>query len=182
MSERVEFFVVGEPRPAGSKTTGVAHRRDPATGQQVPVTKPDGRLQTFTKDSSGAKGKTWRADVREAATEAMGGAPMLDGPLLVSVEFRMPRLKGHYGSGANAQTLKASAPYWHTVRPDADKLSRALLDALTSVVWKDDAQVAHKSVTKRYTWPGERVGAHVVVAPLPPNGAAQPQQQLEVGA
>ena len=44
----------------------------------------------------------------------------------------------------------ASAPPFPTVKPDADKLLRALLDALTSQAWRDDAQVINASAAKRY--------------------------------
>jgi crossover junction endodeoxyribonuclease RusA len=37
-----------------------------------------------------------------------------------------------------------------TVKPDSDKLVRALLDALTGIAYEDDAQVVDVIVTKRY--------------------------------
>ena len=45
---------------------------------------------------------------------------------------------------------------WPTVKPDIDKLVRAVLDALTSVVFTDDAQVVALRVDKDYgaTWTG----------------------------
>jgi Holliday junction resolvase RusA-like endonuclease len=43
-----------------------------------------------------------------------------------------------------------------TVKPDLDKLSRALLDALTGIVYLDDSQVVYLRVSKRYGVP-ERV-------------------------
>jgi crossover junction endodeoxyribonuclease RusA len=46
----------------------------------------------------------------------------------------------------------ASAPRreFPTVKPDSDKLVRALLDALTGIAYEDDAQVVDVIVTKRY--------------------------------
>jgi Holliday junction resolvase RusA-like endonuclease len=43
-----------------------------------------------------------------------------------------------------------------TVRPDADKLLRAILDALTGVGYADDSQVVQAAIMKAYG-PWERV-------------------------
>lgn len=48
------------------------------------------------------------------------------------------------------------------VRPDCDKLARALLDSLTGVAYFDDGQVVTLSVTKRY---GPATLARVRVGP-----------------
>jgi crossover junction endodeoxyribonuclease RusA len=37
-----------------------------------------------------------------------------------------------------------------TVKPDVDKLTRAVFDAISSVLYRDDAQVVHLQVRKRY--------------------------------
>lgn len=37
-----------------------------------------------------------------------------------------------------------------TVKPDIDKLARALLDAMTGIAFRDDAQVVSLEVAKRY--------------------------------
>lgn len=44
----------------------------------------------------------------------------------------------------------AKAREFPTVKPDSDKLVRALLDALTGIAYEDDAQVVDVIVTKRY--------------------------------
>lgn len=173
----IEFFVAGTPKPAGSKVTGVAHKRDPTTGQQVPVRGADGRLKTFTKDDTGEAGVNWRADVRAAAQTAMRGAYITTEPVMVTATFLMRRTKGHFGAAGN---VKATAPVWHTVRPDVDKLSRAVLDALKAIVWEDDSQVVCKIVTKRYANPEEREGARITVSTYIPADAATTRPQLEL--
>lgn len=50
----------------------------------------------------------------------------------------------------------------HTKQPDVDKLLRALMDALTGIVWVDDSQVSFVAVNKSYAWNG-KPGAFVVV-------------------
>ena len=70
--------------------------------------------------------------------------------MMVDITFHRARNKGHYGTGKNAHLVKDSAPAHPTVKPDVDKLSRSVLDALTGIVWVDDAQVVDKTVRKRY--------------------------------
>jgi crossover junction endodeoxyribonuclease RusA len=159
----VRFFVEGDPKTAGSKVSGVAYRKD-ATGARVPMRRADGRIVTFTKDSSGEPGVAWRTDIRAAARDAMLDDLPMTGPVAVSLTFRLKRPGSHYRSGAHAGTLKANAPLVPITRPDIDKLSRAVLDALKGITWGDDSQVVQKVATKRYANPGERVGVDVVVA------------------
>jgi hypothetical protein len=69
-----------------------------------------------------------------------------------------PARAPHYGTGGNANRLKETAPEWHDKRPDADKLARAVLDAITeSGTIRDDAQVVSLQVRKRYGQPGVRI-------------------------
>ena len=78
--------------------------------------------------------------------------PILVGPIHIDIIFRMPRPNSHYGTGRNAGKLKNNAPTYHDKTKDVDKLSRAVLDALTQAgVWKDDGQVAHLSAIKIYS-------------------------------
>lgn len=87
----------------------------------------------------------YRADIREEVGRKMPWVgPVADRPFIVRVEFHMPRPKGHYG----AKGLRATAPRWPTKRPDVDKLARAVLDALTGLVWADDSQVVRLMATK----------------------------------
>jgi Holliday junction resolvase RusA-like endonuclease len=86
----------------------------------------------------------------------MSGAELLHGPLHLSLVFCLARPKGHFGSGRNADVVKPSAPRYPTVKPDATKLTRAVEDAMTGIVWRDDAQVVDQYVTKVYDEP-ERV-------------------------
>ncbi|MFZ1730810.1 MAG: RusA family crossover junction endodeoxyribonuclease [Bacteroidota bacterium] len=60
--------------------------------------------------------------------------------------FLLPRPKSHFRSGRNAHLLRETAPRFPTSKPDADKLSRAVLEALTGVAYKDDAQVIDNDV------------------------------------
>lgn len=127
----IAFTVYGQAQPAGSKTAGVSK------GGKV-----------FVRDSA-KKGAPWRRHVAQAAGQAMNGTGLLDGPLELSVIFKVPRPKGHYG----VRGLRPSAPSHPTVRPDVTKLLRAVEDALTGIVWRDDAQVVAQHAYKEYGEP-----------------------------
>lgn len=160
----IEFFVRGRARTAGSKQSGVAHRRLP-DGSYEPVRGPSGRLKTFVKDSTGAGGKNWRTDVRAAASEAMGDRPPLDVPVALDISVYAERPKSHYGTGRNERVLKDSAPQWPTSLTvgDASKLARSIEDSILKLVFVDDKQVVDLRVRKRYADDGYNVGASIRV-------------------
>lgn len=118
------FFVRGLPAPQGSKRAYVRGGR------------------AMLVESSAAV-KPWRADVRAAALDTWTG-PVLTGPVALTLHFRFDRPKGHYGKHG----LLPSAPAYKVTAPDIDKLARATLDALTGIVFRDDAQVVELHVTK----------------------------------
>lgn len=148
MIETIKFTVHGNPQTAGSKRAFAFKRRDGSLGSQVTDDNP--------------KGKAWRSQVVDAARQVFGG-DLLRGPLGVSFTFFRPRPKGHFGTGRNADKLKASAPDHPTTKPDVLKLARCAEDALTGVVWADDAQIVDESLSKRY---GEPARMEVVVRVL----------------
>ena len=139
----LNFFVEGIPAPKGSKRH---------VGRGVLI-------------ESSARVKPWRSDVRIAAQEARGDrlpVPKPE-PIYLALGFWFPRPKSHYGTGRNASILKPSAPASMTVKPDIDKLERAILDALTGVLWEDDSQVVHLTATKGYAPPGELPGVTITL-------------------
>ena len=139
----VSFTVYGTAKPAGSKSIGHAK---------------NGRA--FVRDSSGTPGKDWRRNVAQAAGIAMRAAPLLDGPVELQVRFYVPRPKVHLSARGG---VKASAPGFPTARPDVTKLLRAVEDAITGIVWRDDAQVVVQHAEKRY---GEPARAVIAIAPV----------------
>lgn len=140
----IRFCVYGRPQPRGSK-------RGFVRGGRVVMT-----------DMNPHSGE-WMNLVRDQAVQAMGDLPLMEGPLKLGVTFYMPRPKGHYGSGRNANVIKPSAPMFPHVAPDTTKLLRAVEDALTGTVYRDDAQIVIQMALKRY---GERPRAEIVVGVL----------------
>lgn len=92
----------------------------------------------------------WRDTVAAAARANYRGDPTPD-PVRIILGFELARPRSHYGTGRNHGTLKASAPRWCVGRPDLDKLCRAVLDALSGVVWCDDSQVVDIDAAKSWT-------------------------------
>lgn len=87
--------------------------------------------------------KQWTTDARWQARAAK--VPMIYKPNGVFVKVRVDFVK--------PRTAKQDTP---TVRPDCDKLLRAILDMLTGVGYADDAQVVQAGIMKAYG-PSERV-------------------------
>lgn len=143
----IEFFVPGIPAPGGSKRfVGFGKR----TGRAILI------------DDAGERNKNWRTSVAQVGTSAING-DLLAGPLQVTMEFVMPRPKGHFTSKGQ---LRSAAPLSPTTKPDVLKLARSTEDALTSVIWNDDAQTVLLNLTKRFAAPGEGAGARIRVNTL----------------
>lgn len=132
----IAFTVYGEAKPAGSKRA-FTH---PHTGRPI------------LTDDSGKAGKDWRRAVADAAAEA---APpeLLRDALEVTFTFYRLRPKSHHRTGANAALLRDSAPAYPITRPDVLKLARAAEDAMSGVVYADDAQIVDEHLHKRYGHP-----------------------------
>lgn len=107
--------------------------------------------------------KAWRADAIQCIRQAMGSRKFM-GAVAINAAFCFARPAGHYGTGKNAATLKASAPHFKASKPDIDKLERALLDALTQAgAYMDDARVVSVTKAKFYA---ERPGVDLTLVAL----------------
>lgn len=130
----VEFFAPGIAAPGGSKKA---------------FFNPKNPHRPIITDDAGEKNKTWRSVVAIAAREEYRGRPLLDEPLHVEFHFKFPRPKGHFR--AKDGSLKLDAPLFKTSMPDLTKLIRAAEDALTGILWVDDACIAIQVASKTYT-------------------------------
>lgn len=93
---------------------------------------------------------TWRADVAEAAYVAasMGGWPMGTSQYLgLSLRFLFRRPASHLNKAGRATPAHGAA----MPGPDLDKLTRAVLDALTGVLYDDDRRVVVIHARKCWT-------------------------------
>lgn len=92
--------------------------------------------------------------------------PIMSGPITCTLDFQLPRPKSHYVADDPSRPLREDAPIWHTSKPDADTLARAVLDGLSKKpigcgAIGDDAQIALLVVSKRYSSTGQ-VGVRIV--------------------
>jgi hypothetical protein len=150
----IAFTVFGKPQPGGSKRAVPVGNRSGARWGVVDANKKAGPWkQEVTGAAVAAMTVASRGDV-EGATGWY--APPLEGPLDVTFRFYVDRPKGHYG----VRDLRPSAPPYPIVRPDLLKLARAVEDALTGVVYKDDSQIVRETLEKHYGLP-ERVEVSV---------------------
>lgn len=131
----ISFTVYGKPVQMGSKKAFV----------------PKGWKRAIITDDNGDKRKQWAGAVSQEAASVMAGRELIPGRVSLKVDFYFARPKSHYRSGKNAHLLKDDAPEWHTQTPDLDKLERCLLDAMTGVVYRDDAQVCVVEKSKNWT-------------------------------
>lgn len=69
-------------------------------------------------------------------------------PLSVTIEFGMAIPKSTTKKRKN-EMLQGLIQ--HTVKPDLDNLTKAILDALNDLAWHDDAQIVELNVNKVYT-------------------------------
>ncbi len=151
----ISFFVPGIPKPGGSK------RAIPLMRFGRPILRPSGApIFNVVEDCKGTA--NWRQSVAVFARQAHAGKP-LTGPLSIACAFVMPRPKGHFGSGRNAGAVRATAPKLPTVKPDATKLFRSTEDALSGILWVDDAQIVKQVVGKEY---GDQPGARIVLTQI----------------
>ncbi len=138
----VSFFVPGRSVPKGSMVSF----RHATTGKIVII--------------SSIKGlKQYENMVRAKAAEEWKDKPTLR-PVRLTLRFFVLRPRSHFGTGRNNGKLKRSVPSYPEVRPDLSKLLRAIEDAMTRIVYRDDSQIVGIVATKDY---GTREGVHITV-------------------
>lgn len=146
----VHFVVHGQPRPAGSKKAYVVGGR------------------AIVVDANPAS-KPWKQEVTSAALAELFGEMLVepslplfpDGAVFLRMRFTLKRPKTHRRADG---TLKTDAPHFHTNRPDALKLARAVEDALSGVVYRDDAQ----TIPVAWKVYGDVEGVEVWASSVPP--------------
>jgi crossover junction endodeoxyribonuclease RusA len=119
------------------------------------------------RHSNHVKLKPWRYTVVSAILQAKpkDWDPSL--PVSVTATIRFPRPQSHYGTGRNADTLKASAPIYHIVKPDLDKACRAIGDGIEeSGLVRGDQQITSWNIAKRYTVGDEAPGVLLTLISL----------------
>lgn len=112
----------------------------------IPVAKGRPKLTTINGSARAftpAKTVAYEGKVALAGERAMDGRAPLTGAIAVEVIawFPIPQ------SWSKKRKLAAR---FHTGRPDADNILKAIGDGLNGVIWADDSQIAEVSIHKRY--------------------------------
>ena len=128
------FNVYGEPIPQGSTRAFIPK------GWTRPIITADNK-----------KTKPWRQEIAGAALQAMEHDLLdcagKDVPFRVAITFRFQKPK------STKKTVLEKV-----TKPDTDKLIRAVLDALTGIVWTDDSQVVEIHARKEFSvQPGAKI-------------------------
>ena len=142
--ETIELIVhgtpKGQPRPRAFARGGKVRVYDPGTAEG------------------------WKGQIAIAARPFIPAVPW-EGPVRVSVVFRLARPQGHYGRANGVPYLKSDAPHYHTGKPDADNMAKAVLDTITALgIWHDDAQVCQLDTLKIYADSQQDEGAVIEIA------------------
>lgn len=138
----VTFTVIGIAQPQGSTRAFVPK------GWRRPII-----------TGANPKNKGWRQCVAEQAQTAAAQGQFL-GPVALRVQFSLPRPK--------SLPKRVVA---HLTAPDLDKLVRSVGDALTGVLYRDDAQVVELRARKVYAGIGTAPSAEITVRDAAPVAA-----------
>ena len=141
----MNIFIPGIPQSRGSK-------------KSFPIKRANGSIGVAVTDNN-PKSKQWMQMIALAVYKQMGEG-VYSGQITLDVEFVMPRPKSHYRTGKRSNELRDNAPHAHTSKPDRGKLLRAVEDALTGIVYRDDSQVWAGQVKKVY---GDNPGVLITV-------------------
>lgn len=161
-----QFFIQGNPAPGGSKRvfpmwdrkTGKLRTKTTATGREMPLLN--------VSDDAGKANKVWKEGVAMQARSFMRGTRPFEGPMKIEFVFFLRRPMFHFFTGRRSGELRPDAPKYHIVKPDALKLARSTEDALTGVVYVDDARSFRICSEKRYCGPTDKPGCVVRFIPL----------------
>jgi len=93
------------------------------------------------------KSRSYKATVRLFAAHAYHDTP-LEGPLMVYVDiYRQIQRTG----SKKLKAAKLAGDVRPVVKPDIDNVFKAVTDACTGVIWKDDNQIVSTTINKYYS-------------------------------
>jgi len=127
----LEATVEGPPPSMGSKRGFV----NPRTGAAIIV------------DHNVMGLRQWQDAMRHEMRKAIGAVPPDQRPWFASVSVILARPRSHF-TKKGARTK--GAPELPTVKPDPDKIARAVFDCGSGIWWQDDKQIVSFAVRKRY--------------------------------
>lgn len=114
-------------------------------------------VQSYTPKSHPVQ--VYKRALRDAASRVYRGAPLAC-PLRCDLLFVMPRTQ------AQTWKTKPMPRLPHNKKPDRDNLDKACLDALTGIMWTDDAKVFDGRITKVVAAGDEQPHVLITITPL----------------
>lgn len=126
MSKILQFVVYGKPEPQGSSKAFVR-------GGRAVITSDNPKMKGWRKEV----GSTARASANDYGMYGVVYGKHV--PVEMELRFRFMRPKS-----------AVKSRMYPVVTPDLDKLQRAVLDALTGILYLDDAQVVKITASKVY--------------------------------
>jgi Holliday junction resolvase RusA-like endonuclease len=133
----------------------------------------------FASVYTDAQTRKYEASITAIARDKMAGRSPFEGPLSVTLRFRMPIPKS---ATKRVRDGMAAGEIAHCGRPDIDNLAKAVLDAIgedaaakkmgleARVVFANDSQIVRLIAAKLYA---EQPGVDVRVEAFAPQGAGQ---------
>ena len=160
---------MGTPRPAGSKTAFPVRKGDGSLVLKTAFSKRYRRkisIPIFTIADSSDNAE-WKADVARGGRLAMEGRAPYSVPLRASFRFRVLRPQDQHEGNDRSRPVREQYRTAHPAGPpDTTKLIRCAEDALTGIVWADDALIVRQSGSKVYARRGQPPGLTVHVQPI----------------
>ena len=160
---RCGFEVLGEPIGKPAARAGVIVRG----GKHIPILRAADDSHPIHR---------WSGCIRSAALPHRLEEPFSGAPLEARLMFLMPPPQTMIRHGRLLRT-------WPITRPDTDNLCKAVLDALTELLWADDNVVVRLALEKRYATPGQwprcLVRIEELEDPLAPVRAGQMAMEVE---
>lgn len=171
----VRFSVAGTPVPKGSMS-GFPIDRGPCpdclakTRHRMNACFGGRRVGVSMTDQGDSALKSWQQLVQVNAISARNKAAhrivQAPGAVSLTIVFVMPRPAGHWTVTGILTPAGRSRPH-PTVKPDVDKLARAILDAMTDAIVTDDGQVTVARLGAVYAnwkgWTGVTIHARQLV-------------------
>jgi crossover junction endodeoxyribonuclease RusA len=137
------------------------------------VARPKGSMRAFRRKGGGRpiitdgnrNVHTWQRQIAVAAATAAARVPfdarsqLFASPVHCEIRCFLPRPKAYLRPANRDRDVP------HVGRPDLDKLTRAVLDALTHVLFDDDAQVIELIAVKRYANGASAARVEIAIRP-----------------
>lgn len=122
----------------------------PEPQPRVKARRCGGFVRVYTPETADA----WKAAVRAEARKAPWRFPQ-GVPVSLRIAFVLARPQAHFRKRNGIPELRDDAPVFVATKPDADNLTKAVMDAMGPGpdwrgLWDDDCQVVHVEAVKLY--------------------------------